>query len=393
MGVNRSTVGSLVSELSDRGFVCERAPASQMVPGRPSPVVEPREDGPTVLAIEIATDTLAAAVVGLGGSVVSRSRVDQARAWRTPSETLDHLMAVVEPVLAGCDRGESICAVGISVPGLVRRRDGFVHIAPNLGWRDVPLADLVQDRLGLVVPVLSGNDADLATLAEHTRGAGVGLGDFICLWGEAGMGAGIVAGGRQLTGAAGYAGEVGHLPVNPDGRECHCGARGCWETEVGEDALLRRLRPRAAGGAQVTLESLLADADRGDAEALEAIAAVGRWLGVGLVGLVNIFNPSGIALGGLYGRLYPYVRGAVTTAIAERAIRASRGLVTVTPAALGADSALLGAAELAFAPSIADPTRVPRPGRPLRAEPSGTVVGGHTAEQYQGGGATAQRSA
>ena len=359
MGVNRSTVGSLVAELSERGLVSERAPEARVAPGRPSPLVAPRRDGPVVLAAEIATDSLAAAVVGLGGAILDCTRVDRSRAYREASETVDELVAIAAQLAKRLPRRVSICAVGVSIPGLVRREDGFVHIAPNLDWRDVPLTRLVGDRLGLDVPVRAANDADLATLAEHTRGAGVGRSDFICLWGEAGVGAGIVSGGRQLTGSAGYAGEVGHLPVNPDGRACHCGSRGCWETEVGEDALLRHAGLQGAGGGRAALETLFAAADRGEVRALAAISTVGHWLGIGLVGLVNLLNPSGIAFGGLYARLYPYVHEIVSSIVAERAIPASRAVVEFMPAALGPDSALLGAAELAFAPTLRDPTAVP----------------------------------
>ena len=357
MGVNRSTVGSLVAELSERGLVREQAPEARFAPGRPSPLVTPRRDGPVVLATEIATDSLAAAVVGLGGTLLHCSRVDRSRAWRPPSETVDDLAAIAEPLVRCVPASAPILAVGVSVPGIVRQEDGFVHIAPNLDWRDVPVGRLLADRLGLDVPVRTGNDANLAALAEHTRGAGVGRSDFICLWGEAGVGAGIVANGRPLVGSAGYAGEVGHLPVNPGGTACHCGSRGCWETEVGEDALLRNAGMAESGG-RAALEQLFAAADRRDARALAAIETVGGWLGVGLVGLVNLFNPSGIAFGGLYARLFPYVRETVTRIVGERAMPAPRTGVVIVPAALGPDSALLGAAELALAPLLGDPTMV-----------------------------------
>ena len=277
---------------------------------------------------------------------------------------------------------------------MVRHEDGFLHIAPNLGWRDVPLSELVGERFGRDVPVMAGNDADLAALAEHTRGAGVGRNDFVCLWGEAGIGAGILVGGRQLTGSAGYAGEVGHLPVNPGGAACHCGSRGCWETEVGEEALLRNAGVESAGGGRRALDALFAAADVHDEGALAAISTVGDWLGIGLAGLVNVFNPSGIALGGLYARLYPYVRQTVARVIRERAMPAPRALVEVMPAALGPDSALLGAAELAWAPTIADPTMVPRRvARKRGPEPVRTVVGRHTIVKDQGGETAAQRTA
>jgi predicted NBD/HSP70 family sugar kinase len=392
MQVNRSTVASLVGELSERGFVGERAPGSRTAPGRPSPIVEPRRDGPAVLAMEIATDSLAAAVVGLGGTILDSVRVDHAGTWRDPGETVGWLVALAESLVERSSSGDAIVAAGVSIAGVVRREDGFVHVAPNLGWRDVPLSRLVGERLDLDGVVRVGNDADLATLAEHARGAGMGRSDFICLWGEAGMGAGIVVGGRQLNGSAGYAGEVGHMPVNPEGTVCHCGSRGCWETEVGEAALLRYAGLQASGGGRAALDTLFGAADRGDERAIAAMATVARWLGVGLAGLVNVFNPSGLALGGLYARLYPYVHEAIEQVVSARAIPAARGVVEIMPAALGPDSALLGAAELAFAPTIADPTLVPRVKRGARGRGRHESTSHQAVAQHQGGDVQAVRS-
>src|SRR5450759_4058698 len=144
--------------------------------------------------------------------------------------------------------GPRIVAIGVSVPGAVRAEDAYLPHAPNLGWRDVPMGTLLRESFrDLNVPVLVGNDADLAASAEHLRGSGRGADDFICLWGEGGIGAGFVVGGRSLGGAAGYAGEVGHLTVDQNGTLCHCGARGCWEAEGGEEVPLAQVWARSTG--------------------------------------------------------------------------------------------------------------------------------------------------
>jgi predicted NBD/HSP70 family sugar kinase len=331
-------------------------------PGRPSPLVAPRRDGPVVLAVEMATGSLAVAVVGLGGAILSSTRIDRPRGARSPGREVSAVAQLARGPIAEMRHGESLVAVGVSVPGLVRRKDGFVHLAPNLGWRDIAVPALVSEELQLDIPVFVGNDANLATLAEHTRGAGVGHSDFICLWGEAGLGAGIVASGSQLGGSQGYAGEVGHMTVNPDGVACHCGSRGCWETEVGEEALARHAGESASDGGHAGMEELLVAAEEGVPAAMDAMAVVGRWLGIGIAGLIDIFNPGAIALGALYGRLYPHVRTAILEEVARRAIGTERGLVAIVPVSLGSDAALLGAAEIAFEPTIADPAALPPTG-------------------------------
>ena len=118
--------------------------------------------------------------------------------------------------------------------------DQLVRLAPNLGWVDVPLGTLLgRSSWAPRLPVAVGNEGDLGVMAEHLRGVAADASDAIYLTGEVGLGGGVIVGGRPLTGAGGYAGEVGHMSVNPaTGRRCTCGRRGCWETEVGADAVL-----------------------------------------------------------------------------------------------------------------------------------------------------------
>jgi predicted NBD/HSP70 family sugar kinase len=359
-GLNRSTIGSLVSELASRELVQESPPVERPGPGRPSPLVSPIPDRPVVLAVDVATDSLGVALIGIGGSIVSATRIDRQRGLRSPQSEVTAVAQLAAPFISSPEARASIVAIGVAVPGTVRRDDGSVHLAPNLGWHDVPIPDLIHDELQLDVPVVVGNDANLAALAEHTRGAGVGHDDFICLWGEAGIGAGIITGGRQLHGSVGYAGEVGHMTVNPQGLACHCGSRGCLETEVGEDALIRQATHVPWDGTRADIDELIDAAERGVPSAREAMASVGHWLGIGIAGLIDIFDPGAIALGGLYARLYPFLLQAMLEEVARRTIGTAQGPVAIVPVTLGADSALLGAAELALARTIADPTTAPR---------------------------------
>jgi predicted NBD/HSP70 family sugar kinase len=160
--------------------------------------------------------------------------------------------------------------------------------------------------------------------------------------------------GQPFTGVAGYGGEVGHFPVNPDGAACRCGAVGCWETEVGAPSLLRRAGREPFGG-RAQINALIADAEAGSSKALRALEETGRWLGLGLAGLVNVLNPGVIVLGGLFGRIHPFVEKEVQIELDRRALAAPRRLVRVVPGSLGAEAPLLGAAELAFEPLLADP--------------------------------------
>jgi predicted NBD/HSP70 family sugar kinase len=152
------------------------------------------------------------------------------------------------------------------------------------------------------------------------------------------------------------------MPISSSGIPCRCGSQSCWETEVGEDALLRNAgRDTSSSGRQAT-DEVLEEAAKGDADAIRAIETVGQWLGIGLAGLVNVLNPRRVVLGGLFARIYPLARGALEHELDVRAMAAHRLALEVVPSPLGADAPLIGAAELAFDSILADPTRIPVPG-------------------------------
>lgn len=356
-GLNRSTVADLIAELGELALVEERAAVVATGPGRPSPVVHPRPEGAVALAVELVVDSIAVATVGLGGHVYNLLRVARPRNRFSPEETVQDVAKLAAPLLDSLPSPHRLCGVGAAVAGITRRADGFVHLAPNLGWRDVALAALLAQELGVDVPVSVANEADLGALGEHRRGAAAGTEHLLYVSGEVGIGAGVIVDGKPLLGAAGYAGEAGHTLINPTGRPCRCGATGCWETEAGELALLRRARVRGdADGVDTVAER----ADAGDATATRAIAEVGRWLGVGIGNLVNLFNPQLVVLGGLYSRLFDRFAPAVREGLRSRVLAAPGELVEIVPSGLGADAALLGAAELVLSGVIADPAR----GRP-----------------------------
>ena len=204
------------------------------------------------------------------------------------------------------------------------------------------------------MPLAIANEADLGGLAEHRRGAAVGEADVVYVASEVGVGGSVTVGGRPLVGAAGYAGEIGHMVVNPGGTACACGSFGCWETEIGERAMLSTAGRPATGG-RAAVDELIDAAMAGEPAASASIERLGEWLGIGVVSLVNIFNPTLVVLGGVLGRVHPLVSDGLNAALDRRALPASRSLVRVVPAALGVNAPIIGAAELAFEPMLTDP--------------------------------------
>jgi len=353
-GLTRGTIRGLIGELTRLGLVSKGSSAVLGGPSRSPSLVEPRTLGAVVLAIEIAVDSLAVAVVGFGGKVLGTVRLDRPRGRTSVDLTISDLFEIVERLLERTGTREALVGIGVGVDVIVRRSDGLVHLAPNLDWREVPLGELLAEALGSTVPLVVANGADLGALAEHRRGAAVLADNVVYLTGEVGVGGGVIVDGRPLCGVAGYAGEVGHMPVNPDGVACHCGSFGCLETEIGEGALLVRAGHAASDG-RSAVDRLLVEAAVGVPAALSALETTGRWLGVGLATLINVFNPEVIVLGGVFGRLYPFVSASMEAELGRRALPPSRERVRIVQSELGVDATLIGAAELAFEPLLSDP--------------------------------------
>lgn len=359
-GLNRSTIAGLIGQLTTLGLVDEGRGLINAGPGRPSTMVTTRPQGAAVLAVDLSVDSIAVATIGLGGHIYNRIRVARPRRRFSPQETVKDVAKLAGPLLDSLPTKHVLVGVGAAVVGVTRRSDGFVHIAPNLGWRNVPLGAMLAAELDLSGEVLVANDADLGALAEQRRGVAFGVGHLIYVHGEVGIGTGVIIDRQPLLGSAGYAGEAGHMLVNPDGGKCHCGAIGCWETEAGEAALAKHARLPASVTGLGVLNTVVARAADGDESTLAAIVEVGKWLGLGIGNLINVFNPELVVLGGFYQRLFPYLETTVVEGARLRALEAPGRMARIAASGLGIDAPLIGAAELALSGVMADPARVGR---------------------------------
>jgi predicted NBD/HSP70 family sugar kinase len=354
MGLNRSTIKVLVEELQEAGLVVETIPETSARAGRPSHLVGPRTDTAYVLAANIGVDTVTVAAVGLGGMINARAEFPLPGPGVDHEAVVDRLADEFRELQTTVGPSAWLAGLGVGVAGAIRRADGFVEFAPNLGWRGVPFAKLLTERLDAPVLISVGNDGDLGALAEHVRGAGRGIANLIYLSSEVGIGGGIVVEGRIVTGAQGFAGELGHMMVNPGGRRCRCGSSGCFETEAGEDAVLVACGRQAGGGRAALLEVFDA-AKHGEQRALEGLQEIAVWVARGLTSLVNILNPDAVILGGPLSSLFFLTGDLIRSQMESMSSFAARAGVQLLQPGLGEDSTLLGAAELAFDALLQDP--------------------------------------
>jgi predicted NBD/HSP70 family sugar kinase len=252
----------------------------------------------------------------------------------------------------------------VAVPGPVETDSGLLRLAPNLGWVDVPVAGILADRLaGHDLAVVVDNEANLAALGELWFGGHHDLADFIHVSGEIGVGGGVVLSEELFRGVRGFAGEIGHVVVQPDGPRCRCGARGCLEQVAGQEAILRAAGLTGAVGTSIgqpggSVAELLARARAGDPATLRAVESAGRALGIGLSATVNVVDPSTVVLGGLYAALEPWLRGPLLEELSERAITHRWSPVQLLASRLGPDAAVRGAAGVVVKRVLSEPAAV-----------------------------------
>ncbi|BDI21497.1 ROK family protein [Herbiconiux sp. L3-i23] len=364
-GLNRSTVADLSAELVGLGLAVESEPVGSQI-GRPSPVVEPSR-GSVVISVNPDLDAVEIGVIGLGGDVQRRVTY---RTTRIPSalEVVNVVSAVVAGMRDDLESAGRIVGVGLAVPGIVRTSDGLVVDAPHLGWVGEPLSTLIGDALGL--PVFAANDAQVGASAQWVFGAGRNSAHMAYLYGGAsGIGGGLVAEGRLITGTSGFAGQIGHMLVDSAGSRCDCGAIGCLEAQVTRRDLLEAAGVVAGDpvGLEAALRTRLA---AGDTRLTALIDRQIRLLGVALKNIVNLLNPGVIVLGGFLGVLLDVAATALPDRVAALAIRGPREDVMIRRADLGADLLHVGAAELVFRELLRDPA-----GYVAALRPGGRAVG------------------
>ncbi|WP_331273090.1 ROK family transcriptional regulator [Motilibacter deserti] len=380
-GLNKATVSSLVAELVDRGLLREGQIERLGAVGRPGQVIE--LDGRRVcgIGIEVNVDYVTALIVDLGGRVVADERLPLDVPALRPDAVLDATADLVARAVSAAHRaGSTPAGVTVAVPALVDVGTGTLRFAPNFGWRDMPVARALAERLGEPpYPIRVDNDANLSALAEHVAGAGAGVRNLVYLTGEVGVGAGVISEGRLLRGSAGLSGEVGHMPLGAGTELCGCGRRGCWETTVGLGALLRMAAdPKdpvrdPARDVEDRLTELRRRAEEGHERTLTALRQIGTDLGTGASVLVNLFDPELIMLGGYFAMLGDFFLADMTESLRTRIVDPNATRCEVVLSTLGFSAAARGGAHVALEGVLADPTTVP-PAVPEGSERSSSLV-------------------
>jgi len=257
---------------------------------------------------------------------------------------------------------DNLKGVGLGIAGAIDMKKGTITQSPNLpGCDNFPIRDELQTGFLKHVPVIVENDANAAALGERWKGAGMGINDLLCLTLGTGIGGGIILNGKLVHGADGMAGELGHITVVPNGPRCTCGNDGCLEALASATAITREAIKAAAGHPEsdlnagsggsaegITAEMVYRSAASGDRVSRNIYYVMGRYLGIGIDSLLNIFNPDKVVIGGGVSGAWEMFSPSMEEEIEKRAFRIPAQRARVVPAACGDDAGLLGAAYVVF---------------------------------------------
>lgn len=364
-GLNRSTVSSIINDLIQQNLVRETEYQSASV-GRPGMSLELNPRGGCAVGVEIGVNFISTILTDFVADVLWRCNVPSA-----PEEGQEVIIKRAEALVAealarGKDAKLPPLGIGLGLPGLVDVQEGNLVIAPNLGWRDVPLQRMWCDRFGL--PVFVENEANAAALGEIFFGVARNATNLIYLSAGVGLGAGIILNNKLFRGSGGYAGEIGHTTIAPNGELCGCGKRGCWETVAGPRAIVRHAKSALAEGSRgilydlakgnldwVTVDLVVQAARLGDPVALESLEQVGVQLGIGIANLINIFNPDMVVLGGALSLASDFLMPVVKATVLEHALLQPQDIVQLTTSAHGADTCVMGTVALVLDDILREP--------------------------------------
>ncbi len=371
--LNKSTVSSLVEDLLARGLIHEIGTGT-IGTGRPATLLEINPKAGGIIGVELGVDFVAVALMDFVGNVIWRCK-EKADPFEEQTKTIKQTLVLVDEAMTRCrSLNLRLLGLGLAAPGTVDLQEGVMVFSPNLRWHDVPLRKIFSEYTGLKVYI--ENDANAAGVAEHLFGVMRQTKDFLFIYAGVGVGGGLFLNGKLYRGHNGYAGEIGHIPTMLDGigELCLCGNPGCWETTANQRALIRRVEAGLKNGRSSLAQSLMLEknepalsvelikqaADGGDEVARDSFAEVGRAMGQGIAGLVNIFNPEKVVIGGTLSAASGHLLPALKEAISQRALNDVLKKTDVIPSVFGDDASLFGAVAIVVEDIMWNPSSVER---------------------------------
>ncbi|MCS0653136.1 ROK family transcriptional regulator [Cytobacillus firmus] len=344
LGLTKGTVSSLVNELIEEKICSETGPGKSSGGRRPVMLLFNEQAG-YAIGIDLGVNYILGVMTDLSGNIVSEN-LKHMNSMRY-EETVLVIKEIIQSLLDFTPESPyGVIGIGIGVPGIVNKEGSNILLAPNLGWTDINLkAEIVAE---FHLPVIIDNEANAGAYGEKRFGAGKNFENLIYVSAGIGIGVGFILQNSLYRGAEGFSGEMGHMVIDLDGKECRCGSKGCWELYASEQALLNQAKNSQSTSKRddLNLESLVVMAEE-DEEVKDLFRQIGRSLGIGINNIINTFNPEQIIIGNRLAIAKELLQESIMEVVVNRSLRFNQQNLNITFADLSIYSTALGASAYA----------------------------------------------
>lgn len=365
-GLNKTTVSSLVNELITRSLVVEIGLDNVGI-GRPSVQLTLNPKAGFVVSAEVGVDYISVISTDFAPRITYKLKkvIDPNQ---DQQEIIEQVLVLLRNAISeNISSNGTLLGLAIGVPGLVDYTTGKVLFAPNLHWKDAEMGKILQRQFS--APIFVDNEANLAAYGEYYFGSARGFQEILYISAGVGIGGGIILNGSVMRGKTGFAAEFGHMTMDPQGKPCGCGNRGCWETQASQRALFDAIRSEISRGkksslhdltrgnlASLTMDKVVEAACFGDQVALQALENIGHHLGIGIASLVNAFNPELVVFGGPISLAWEFLKPVIIEELNHRALQWHRESVTLVLAQHGPDACVMGGVAAVYDQVLAHPS-------------------------------------
>jgi predicted NBD/HSP70 family sugar kinase len=345
-GLTKATVSSLVNDLIRTHMVNESGMGESSGGRKPVMLLFNKSAG-YAIGIDLDIHFIRGVLTDLEGNIVDEMKLDLQAL--SVDAVVEDLKACIRTLIERAPKSPyGIIGIGIGVPGMVNEA-GLIIFAPNLGWENVNIREMIAEEFA--ISVILDNEANAGAVGEKQFGVGKTTSNLIYVSVGAGIGTGIIIKNELYRGFSGISGEIGHVTIEAHGKRCRCGNIGCWELYASEIALLEEAKSLSYASALTppTIEELIHLAEEGSQEVIQLLQQTGQYLGMGIVNIMNTFNPELIIIGSRLTAAEPWLLKPILQVIDERSLPYSRREMHIEFSSLSGNSTVLGAAHFAIA--------------------------------------------
>ncbi|UOR11433.1 ROK family transcriptional regulator [Halobacillus amylolyticus] len=342
-GLNKGTVSSQVIELLDEELIYEKGPGESSGGRRPVMLLFNQKAGYSI-GIDIGVNYILGILTDLEGDICGENSLPLLNS--DFDNIIDKLFGIIDSLISYVPASRySIVGIGIGVPGSVSKF-GNILLAPNLGWKEVNLKSLMEAKYDC--PVIVENEANAGAYGEKVFGSGINENDIVYVSVGVGIGVGLILNDQLYRGTNGFAGEMGHMTIEVNGTKCRCGNVGCWELYASEQALKSYSQQLGISSELDELDTMILLAEEGCETAIQAFQTLGEYLGVGIINIVNSFNPKQVIIGNRIAKAKKWMEQPLRTKAKNNSLWFQQNDLKIDFSKLTTHSAALGVAAFAF---------------------------------------------